>query len=165
MVGMQANSHDIASRRRPLPGLLDALVGLIVPELHRRLDEAGFGDQRPAHNAVFAHVPPEGIRLTELADRARISKQAMAELVDDLVAKDYLVKEPDPSDGRAKLIKFTDRAYHAIPLALETFDAIEAEWAAALGGDRMAALRGCLEELLETFGDEGTARRSSIRDS
>jgi DNA-binding MarR family transcriptional regulator len=149
-------SHDaLASQRRPLPALLDGVVGLIVPELHRRLDEAGFGDQRPAHNSVFAHVPPEGIRLTELAQRARVSKQAMAELVDDLVGKGYLVKEPDPTDGRAKLINFTGRAYQAIPVALDTFDAIEDEWARTLGGDRIATLRATLEDLLDAYGQNG----------
>lgn len=147
--------EDLSTRPRSLPALLDGLVGLVVPELHRRLDAAGFGDQRPAHNSVFAHVPPEGIRLTELADRARISKQAMAELVDDLVVKGYLRKEPDPTDGRAKLILFAERAHEAIPVALDTFDEIEREWAAILGGDRMAELRASLEELLDTLGDEG----------
>lgn len=149
---MSSSGDDPPPERRPLPALLDGVVGLIIPELHRRLDAAGFGDQRPAHNSVFAHVPPEGIRLTGLAERARISKQAMAELVDDLVEKGYLVKEPDPSDGRAKLIKFTDRAHQAIPLALDTFNAIELEWARTLGGDRMAELRASLEELLDTYG-------------
>lgn len=149
---MDTSSDHLDERRRPLPGLLDAVVGLIVPELHRRLAEAGFGDQRPAHNSVFGNVPPEGIRLTDLAAKARISKQAMAELVDDLVDKGYLVKVPDPSDGRAKLITFTDRAHRAIPLALDTFDAIEREWAEAFGADRIAELRATLEDLLDAFG-------------
>lgn len=54
--------------------------------------DAGFDDVRRAHNAVFVNVPAEGRRLTDLADDADMSKQAMGELVDDLVDEGF---EPD----------------------------------------------------------------------
>lgn len=63
--------------------------------------EAGFDDVRRAHDVVFVHLPAEGRRLTELADAGEMSKQAMGELVDDLVAKAYLERVPDPTHGRA----------------------------------------------------------------
>ena len=59
--------------------------------------------QKPSHSAVFSHIKPEGSRLTDLARGANITPQAMGELVDELEAMDYVVRQPDPTDRRAKL--------------------------------------------------------------
>src|SRR5262245_1013634 len=83
-------------------------------DLQKRLADAGFADQRPAHQQVFAHVPPEGIRLTGLAERARMTKQAMAELVADLERLGYLERRPDPVDRRAKRIGLTAEGRDAV---------------------------------------------------
>lgn len=117
-------------------------------ELHRRLREAGFDDQRPSDDVVFAHVPPEGIRLTSLAERAGVTKQAMAEVVDSLVARGYVARRPDPSDGRAKLIVFTDRGWAAVSTAVDAIDAIERDLARRLGAPGVEALRSTLSAIL-----------------
>src|SRR3954454_14305021 len=65
---------------------------------------------RPAHATVFFNLEAEGIRLTRLAEKARMSPQAMCELVDDLERLGYVRRAPDPSDRRAKLIQFTERS-------------------------------------------------------
>lgn len=61
---------------------------------------------RAAHTALFPHVDRDGVRLTELAARAGVTKQAVAPLVDEMVAAGLLEKVPDPTDGRARLIRF-----------------------------------------------------------
>jgi DNA-binding MarR family transcriptional regulator len=125
-------------------------MGVISETLLARLAEAGFTDQRPAHNAVFANIPPEGIRLTDLADRAGMSKQAMSELVADLERLAYLRRNPDPRDGRAKLIEFTDRGWAAVEVALTAFDEIEADLARQVGAKRIMDLRETLTRLSDT---------------
>jgi len=48
-------------------------------------DPTGLGARvRPAHTALFAHLDFEGVRLTELASRVGVTKQAVGQLVDDL---------------------------------------------------------------------------------
>ena len=131
----------------PLPRLLGLLMGTISERLMAHLAAAGFDDQRPAHNAVFANIPPEGIRLTELAERAGMSKQAMSELVSDLEARGYLERHPDPADGRAKLIQFSDRGWAAVAAALDAFTLIERELAEKVGSRRMQELRETLSRL------------------
>jgi DNA-binding MarR family transcriptional regulator len=64
---------------------------------------------RPAHTALFAHIDLEGTRLTTVAARAGISKQAVGQLVNELVEMGALERSPDPEDGRAKLIRFAMR--------------------------------------------------------
>jgi DNA-binding MarR family transcriptional regulator len=133
----------------PLPRLTGLVTKQISDELLRRLRAAGFTDARPAHNSVFPHVPPEGIRLVDLADRAGMTKQAMSELVADLEGLGYLQRRPDPADGRAKLIEFTDRGWASVRTALAAFEAIEAELVAAVGAGRMRQLRRTLLAVLE----------------
>ena len=54
------------------------------------------------------HIPASGIRLTELAARAGMTKQAMAELVAEIERRGYIRRTTDPADRRAKIIEFTD---------------------------------------------------------
>ena len=49
------------------------------------LEKSGYADIRPTHGCVFRFVREEGMRLTDLAELAGITKQSAGELVDDLV--------------------------------------------------------------------------------
>ncbi len=48
--------------------------------------------QKPKHSAVFAEIDPDGSRLTDLARRANITPQAMAERVDELEELLYVTR-------------------------------------------------------------------------
>jgi MarR family transcriptional regulator, temperature-dependent positive regulator of motility len=140
----------------PLARLLGLALAELTARLRARLAAAGFDDQRPAHDAVFAHLPPEGITLSELARRAGISKQAMSELVVDLEAKDYVARRRDPADRRVRIIEFTPRGWAAIRVALAAFDEIEHELVDQLGAPRIASLRSVLSDLLGGRSRTGT---------
>jgi DNA-binding MarR family transcriptional regulator len=114
------------------------------------LAEAGFPEIRRAHTPVVVHLPSGGMRLTDLADAAGISKQAMAELVDDLEAHGYLERTPDPTDGRAKLLMMTDRARAAHAATLRIFADIETELAAAVGAAALEQVRSTLGDILRS---------------
>ena len=114
------------------------------------LSEAGFDDIRPAHTAVFQHIRAEGSRLSELAERAQLTKQSMGYLVDYLERRGYLERRPDPTDRRAALICLTKRGWDEIRAALAIIAELEGEWARRLGERRMAQLRELLEELDRT---------------
>src|SRR5262245_23652165 len=97
------------SSRPPLPEPEDNTTYWMVQAaagLPRRSTEglaAAGHPVRTAHAAVFGNIDSEGTRLSTLAERANMTPQAMGELVDDLVAKGYVTREPDPTDRRAKL--------------------------------------------------------------
>jgi DNA-binding MarR family transcriptional regulator len=61
-----------------------------------------------AHIHITRHLAMEGSRLTELAQSAGVTKQGMSELVNQCVNWGLVQKCEDPSDARAKIIKFTD---------------------------------------------------------
>lgn len=137
--------------REPGPAPLPALLSPLQAWHERRhldlMAARGFDDVRRAHNAVFVNLPAEGARLTDLSDEADMSKQAMGELVDDLEAKGYVERIPDPTDGRAKLIVWAERGKSAHRATLEAFAEIEAELSAAAGAEAVGQLRAALLDI------------------
>jgi DNA-binding MarR family transcriptional regulator len=108
---------------------------------------AGF-PQKPAHSAVFAQIVPEGSRLTDLARGANMSPQAMGELVDELERLEYVVRHPDPTDRRAKLIVLTPKGRDCIAAGMATIDGIEQQLTELLGERGHRELRRLLTKVL-----------------
>jgi DNA-binding MarR family transcriptional regulator len=133
----------------PLPPLLEMAQDAGFDELHRRLVARGFTDVRNAHGCVFRYVERDGVRLTDLAQCAGHTKQAVGEFVCDLEEKGYVERVPDPADRRAKIIRLTERGIEAKEAAAEVFAEIEREWAEQIGADRVEALRDALESIHE----------------
>lgn len=106
---------------------------------------------RRAHTSLFPHIDLAGTRLTELARRVGTSKQAVAQLVDELETMGVLEKHPDPDDGRAKRICFSEAGQTALIDGLEALDEVEAGLTAQMGERRMLALWGALTKLLEVL--------------
>jgi len=121
----------------------------VVRRVSADLAAAGFDDLRPAHTAVFQHIEADGSRLTDLAERAQITKQSMSYLVDHLERHGYLERRPDPSDRRATLLCLTQRGWDQVRTALAIIAALEAEWARELGAERIEQLRDTLAALRE----------------
>lgn len=119
----------------------------IVRRIAEGLAEAGFDDLRPAHTPVFQHIKAEGSRLSELAERAQMTRQSMGYLVDYLEQHGYVERRADPTDRRASLIFLTERGWAEVREALSIIAAIEREWAHRLGKPRMEQLRELLTEL------------------
>lgn len=147
-----------SGNKRALPGSSRAgrpNIGILLrdpfQEVVRRvsagLAEAGFDDIRPAHTAVFQHIEADGSRLTDLAERAQITKQSMGYLVDYLERQGYLERRADPSDRRAAVICLTERGWEQVRAALAIIAGLEQEWARTLGKRRMQELRKLLGEL------------------
>jgi DNA-binding MarR family transcriptional regulator len=129
------------------------LLGQAHQALNRRISAgvvAAGHPIRPAHAAVFVNIDSEGTRLTTLAERARMTPQAMSELVDDLVRMGYVDRQPDPYDRRAKLIALTDRGYDALQAGFDTIIAIEADLEVLLGRPGLARLRTALRRIAES---------------
>ncbi|SFQ96908.1 DNA-binding transcriptional regulator, MarR family [Lentzea waywayandensis] len=109
---------------------------------------AGF-EITQAQARVLMRVGPDGTRLTELAEAAQVTKQTAGFLVDQMEKVGYVERVPDPTDGRARLVRVTGKAKEAVPVANAEMARIEAEWEQHIGRRRMAQLREALEMLGE----------------
>jgi DNA-binding MarR family transcriptional regulator len=131
----------------PLIRLLDVAFDEFSDELTKRVEAAGFTDIRPGHGCVFGTIDPQGSRLTDLAERANMTKQSVGEATSDLEQLGYVERVSDPEDGRAKIIRLTERGREAQAIGRRLIDEVEREWAERYGEERVAALREALEAI------------------
>jgi DNA-binding MarR family transcriptional regulator len=138
----------------PLPALLEIASEATYIAFRADMVEAGYGDIRLTHGCVFRFVHEEGMRLTELATLAGMTKQSIGEIVDDLTARGYVERVPDPADRRAKLIRLTAKGEEAQSVALAIFAALEKRLGKRYGRERLADLRALLEEIVSAEAPE-----------
>ena len=137
------------SRDHPHLGVLfNRARRLLDEEILASLSAAGFQNLRMSHEAVFSYMPERGTRLTELARRARITKQSMGELVRELEDLGYVERVRDPVDGRAWIIQYTEKGRRADVIGVQTVADFERRWADVVGASEMATLRSTLEEMV-----------------
>ncbi len=134
--------------QRLIGALLRIPFQAVVARIYEGLMVAGYTDIGPSHYVVFQHLPPEGMRLTELAEQAQITKQSMNYLIDYLQECGYVERAPDPADRRAKLVRYTERGRALDRTARQIVKQIEGDWAAHLGEQKMRQLRRLLQELI-----------------
>jgi DNA-binding MarR family transcriptional regulator len=137
---------------QPLPRMIGALLRIpfqqTVARVYQRLTEAGYTDLRPSHFALLQQLRPEGMRVTELASLAQITKQSMGALVDYVEERGYIERVADPGDRRAWLVRLTPRGREVEKVAREAIAELETEWAQYLGNERFAALYSALRDLV-----------------
>lgn len=116
--------------------------------LARARERSGQAWLRTAHTNLFPHISFEGVRLTEIAERVGVTKQAVQVLVDDLVAAGMVERIADPADGRAKLIRWTEHGRRGLIDGVGLLMEFEAELAGVLGAADVAQAHATLLSLV-----------------
>jgi DNA-binding MarR family transcriptional regulator len=154
-------STRVPSRARTLTMLMReafvALNGLVLA----RLAERGHPEVRAAHSAVFQYLDDTGTTVSALAERAQMTKQAMAELVHHLEAHDYVSRVPDPADRRAKLVLATERGREVLAIARALVPEIEERVGAIVGAERVPSLVADLDAIRAALTDGGSSRTTA----
>jgi DNA-binding MarR family transcriptional regulator len=110
--------------------------------------DAGY-DVTVAQARIAQRIADDGTRLTELAERAQVTKQTASLLVAALEREGLVERVPDPDDGRARLIRLSVRGRQAAQRAMEVVIGVEREWAEHLGPELTDRLREGLVRLRE----------------
>jgi DNA-binding MarR family transcriptional regulator len=118
--------------------------------LAERFAEAGYGDVRPAYGSVLLPLFEEdGLRMGELARRARLSKQTMTDLVRRLEREELVERRADPADARASVIFLTARSRAFEPVAAGVLAELDRLVRARLDGEQVEELKTALRGLLQ----------------
>ena len=118
--------------------------------LYERFAAAGFAEVRPSYGSILIPLFEEdGLRIGEVARRARLSKQTLTTMV-RLLERDGLVeRQPDPADGRAALLFLTPRARSFRPIAEQVLSELDRKVARLLTRRRANELEQALAALIE----------------
>ena len=130
--------------------LLLRAVRAVNEHVISRLAALGHPDIRGPHTAVFANLDADGTRAVILAQRAGMTRQAMSNLVHELETAGYVEVTPDPEDGRAALVRLTERGERFCLDAANVINDVEAEWARRLGDPHLKRLRRSLHALIDS---------------
>jgi len=132
-----------------VPALLNLLAASGAPGLRAAFADAGLDGIRPAQAVALVPLAAGGLHASDLADRLKVSRQAVAQAVEALERHDYVVRSPHPTDARARIIELTPRGREALRVMRSNALAREKRWRQALGEKRFEELRETLAELLE----------------
>jgi len=132
-------------------------LGILLFVANRALEQrafdavvaAGITDITLAQARVAARIGPDGSRVSELAEQARVTKQSAAFLVEQLETAGYVERVPDPTDGRARLVRLTTRARRVARAADAEVQRVLTEWADHVGEERLRQMHETLRDLRE----------------
>ena len=113
------------------------------------LAAAGFDDLTVAQCRIAQRLSVDGIRVTELAEQAGVTKQTAGALVDELERAGYVARRPDPRDARARLVVLSDRGRRLCAAAATEVAKVEDDWRAHVGPEAYRQLREMLMSLRE----------------
>lgn len=108
-----------------------------------------------ARGNLMPCISPDGVRQGDLAGKSGLTKQAVQQFVDELVADGILMRTPDANDARARFITLTPAGKAALRDADRIKREIEARWRARLGPEDFNRLDGVLHRLIDGPPREG----------
>ena len=132
-------------------------LGILLFVANRALEQrafdavvaAGITDITLAQARVAARIGPDGSRVSDLAEQARVTKQSAAFLVEQLETAGYVERVPDPTDGRARLVRLTTHARRVARAADAEVQRVLNEWADHVGEERLRQMHETLRDLRE----------------
>jgi len=124
------------------------LVGGLMESIRSAFDAEDWDGLRQSHFRVIAHVPAQGISVTDLAERVRMTKQGCGQFVSHLVGTGHLETGADPSDARVRVVRRTAAGEQNVRDVTERMGRIEDEWRAQVGERRYATFRAVVEEIV-----------------
>ena len=134
----------------PLPDHLARWLEAVSRRLHSELrmgvkDE--FPELRGSHRRILQMIPGEGIRVTDLAAMAKMTKQALGEVADSLEGSGFVRSQRDDADRRVRRLFRTDLGDKAADATQRAIASIEAQWRREIGPGPYDAMKRALRKL------------------
>ena len=146
MIGMRHGPN--AGWKPTVPALVNLVAAAGAPQLRAAFAAAGLDGIRPAQSVALVPLAAGGLHASDLADRLRVSRQAVAQAIAALERHGYVARVPDPVDARARIIELTVRGRRALQVMRSHAVALEKRWTEVLGERRLGELRETLQMLL-----------------
>jgi DNA-binding MarR family transcriptional regulator len=125
------------------------LATQLVDGIQAGVAERGYTDVRPAHGFAFVRIAAGPTSIADLAEHLGTTKQAASQLVAPLVARGYVTRHDDPTDGRAQLLSLTARGRDCTAAARQAAVSTVQGWQRDLPADEAARLVAALDAMTE----------------
>jgi DNA-binding MarR family transcriptional regulator len=129
-----------------LPRLLREFSRDFEHRIWRELATRGYPDIRPSHSAVLANLGMGAVRVTELAERAQVTQQAMGKMLKELERMGYVARDIDSGDKRAKEIRLTERGIALAADSLDVVTQLRSRYAKKIGQQQLNDLEAQLRD-------------------
>jgi DNA-binding MarR family transcriptional regulator len=141
--------EDMSASGKPDFGILLLLADQeFVRELRASMAAQGFDEQGRSDGFVLRTLGAAPMTISALAERLEISKQGAGQIIDDMERRGYVVRKPDPTDGRARLLHLSARGDAALAAARKFHQAYERRLRKAHGDAAIDAVRSVLTAMV-----------------
>jgi DNA-binding MarR family transcriptional regulator len=144
-----------AQREKLLLRLLFRTTDAMNRTMAERVRARGFADFQPSFTSLLVHIDTEGTRIGTIAARMDVSRQAASQRLQEIEARGYIERAPDPSDGRAVVVRHTEIGRQLLVTAVEVMLGIETEYAALIGAGRLRQLKRLLAQIAQEIDPVG----------
>lgn len=142
-----------ANWKPTIPALVNLVAASGAPRLRAAFAAAGLDGIRPAQAVALVPLAAGGLHASDLADRLRVSRQAVAQGIASLERQGYVTRVTDPGDARARIIELTPRGRQALRVMRSNAVDLEKRWEEILGPQRLGEFRQSLQMLLSSEAD------------
>jgi len=148
----QAEKTDLGSieerRRRNMRQLLLRASRIVNRHVVEGLHARGYADLRSTHTTLLSNINFAGSTVTEAADRAGVTKQAMGRLATELADAGYITVRSDPADARARVLHLTKSGTRLMLDSLQVMTDLQKSYARLIGHDQLSAVLDGLEAFI-----------------
>jgi len=109
----------------------------------------GHGWFAEARGNLIHLIGPAGARQSDIVQKSQLTKQAVQQFIDELEEDGIVSRHPDPSDARARMIKFTAKGLRALEDANAVKRELETSYARLLGKSELGRLKATLDKIIK----------------
>jgi DNA-binding MarR family transcriptional regulator len=148
------------------PTLMRSARGVYAQSIRAQLHAIGIDDLPRNAMAILAGADPSGGPALDLPAELGVTKQAVSQLIDVLVNRGYLERQPDAGDRRRVALELTARGQEALDAGVRGMEAVDHKLRERMSGEQIEAMRSVLIALAEIKIDaaaSGAGRRRPAR--
>ncbi|MEO5757542.1 MAG: MarR family transcriptional regulator [Mesorhizobium sp.] len=138
-----------SARSQNMRQLLLRASRLVNRHVVEALRARGYGDLRATHTTLLSNIDLAGSTVTEAADRAGVTKQAMGRLAAELEGAGYITVQSNPEDARVRILCLTEKGMRLMLDSLDVMDNLELRYAHIVGQTRLADIMHGLAAFIE----------------
>lgn len=110
------------------------------------LQARGYPELRPSHSVLFSNLGLGAVRVTDLAERAQVTQQAMGKMLKEVERLGFITRDIDSTDKRAKEIRLTEKGVQLVRDSMDVVDEVRQYYADRVGEQELNQLEGQLRD-------------------